>query len=233
MRRALVIGLTFLVSVASLVGVRAWYQRVPFQLAAARAVATADEAKPHAPIRHDAAAEAKPSAPIPQDAAVIEKCRHDLLAWNRRTLQDAYDRVGKKDPRWDEAARKALDLAARLVSLEVDPQVTFSDVYSAAKAAVDAGCDDPMLVYLYARTSVGADDPGPKEARRRAQIAAQRLVTSRYPAFRRAVALRFSGSTALIGGNPGDANRKEAERAFDAALALLEESVASDEHNEF
>jgi hypothetical protein len=247
MRRALFIGLTLLVSVSVLVGVRARYQRVRFQQAVARAAATADEAKPSAPIPQDAtaeakasapipqdaAAEAKPSAPIPQDAAAIEKHRHDLLAWNRRTLQEAYDRVGKKDPRWDDPARKTLDLAARMFSREVDPQVTFSDVYSAAKAAVEAGCDDPMLLYVYARTSVGANYPGPKEARRRAQAAARGLATSRYPAFRRAVALRFSGMEALAGRNVGNANRKEAERDFDAALALLEESVASDEHNEF
>jgi hypothetical protein len=90
-----------------------------------------------------------------------------------------------------------------------------------------------MLAYLHARTSVDANDPGPEEALRRARAAAQGLAASRYPAIRRAVALRFSGGMVLSGKNPGDANRKEAERDFDAALALLEESVASDEHNEF
>jgi hypothetical protein len=58
----------------------------------------------------------------PQDKAAIEKRRHDLLAWNRRTLQEAYDQVGKKNPRWDEPARKTLDLAARMFSGEVDPE---------------------------------------------------------------------------------------------------------------
>ncbi|SIN84083.1 hypothetical protein SAMN05444166_1214 [Singulisphaera sp. GP187] len=220
MRRVLVIGLTLLVAFAVMVGVRARYQRRQFQQAAVLAAATVDEA------------EAKPSTPIPQDATALEKQRHDLLAWNRRTLQEAYDRVGKKDPRWDELARKTLDLAARTFSGEVDPQVTFDDVYPAARAAVEAGCDDPMVAYLYARTSVGANDPGPEEGLRRARAAAQGLAASRYPAMRRAVALRFSGGMALSGENPGDSNRKEAQRDFDAALALLEESVASDEHNE-
>ncbi len=269
MRRVLIIGLTLLVSVAMLVGVRVWYQRERFQLDIATAAAKpsapipqhaaaevksktpmpqdAPAAKPSAPIPQDAAAEAnpaasilqdllrdaKPSAPVPQDAAAITKRRRDLLAWNRRTLLEAYDRVGKHDPRWDEPARKTLGLAARQFSLEVDPQVTSSDVYSAAKAAVAAGCDDPMLAYLLFRSAVGANDPGAKETRRRAQVAARGLATSRYPAFRRAVALHLSGGQALYGGNPTDSDRKEAERDFDAALALLEESVASDEHNEF
>jgi hypothetical protein len=126
-----------------------------------------------------------------------------------------------------------LDLAARTFSLEVDPQVTFNDVYPATSAAVEAGCDDPMLAYLYARASVRANYPGLEEAIRRARVAAQGLAASRYPAFRRAVALRFSGQKLLSGRKLGDANREEAERNFDAALALLEESVASDEHNEF
>ena len=43
MRRTLVIGLTLLVSLAVLAGVRARYQRVRFQQAAAMAAATADE----------------------------------------------------------------------------------------------------------------------------------------------------------------------------------------------
>lgn len=218
MRRVLVTGLC-LVSVAVLAGLRFQHQRVRFQQARVLAAALADKT------------EADP--PIPQDAAAIEKHRHDLFAWNRRTLQEAYDRVGKKDPRWDAAARKALDLAARMFSREVDPQVTSEDVYTAARAAVDAGCDDSMLAYVYARTSDGANDPGPEEALRRARVAAQGLAASRYPAYRRAVALRLSGGLALSGSNPGKARLKEAGRDIDAALALLEESVASDEHNAF
>lgn len=219
MRRTLVIGLTLVVSAAVLAGVRFRYPRVRVQQVAVTAAATADETRA--------------SAPIPQDAVAIEKRRHDLLAWNRRTLQEAYDRVGKKDPRWDELARKTLDLAARMFSEEVDPQVTFNDVYPAARAAVDAGCDDPIVAYLYARTSVGANDPGPEEALRRARAAAQGLAASRYPAFRRATALRSSIGVALYGKDPTDADREQARRDLDAMLALLEESVASDEHNEF
>jgi hypothetical protein len=175
----------------------------------------------------------KTVAPIPQDAAAIAKRRHDWLAWNQRTLGDAYDRVGKQDPRWDEAARKTFSLAARMFSREVDPEITFSDVFTAARAAVDAGCDDAMLLYLYGRSSVGPDDPGNEEAIRRARAAARALESSRYPALRRAVALKFSASRALSGGDPGGESRKAVERALDAALALLGESAAGDERCEF
>ena len=66
----------------------------------------------------------------------------------------------------------------------------------AAGPAGDAGCDDPMVLYLYARASFGVNDPGPEEALRRARTAAQGLAASRYPAIRRAVALSVSGLAA-------------------------------------
>ena len=217
MRRTVVIGLSLLVSAAWLGGARALLQQVRYRRAAVAAVATAVRAE----------------APIPLDAEAIEKRRHDWLAWNCRTLQGAYDEVGKKNARWDKPARKTLDLAARMFSREVDPEVTLSDIYTSAKAAVDVGCDDPMLVYLHGRSSVGPNDPGKPETIRRAKDSAKALAASRYPAVRRAIALQISGNRALSASDPGDEVRKEAERDFDAALALLEESVASDERNEF
>jgi hypothetical protein len=217
MRRMVVIGMSLLVSAAMLGGVRALFQQARYRRAAVAAATTAVRA----------------AAPIPQDAAAIEKRRRDRLAWNRRTLQGAYDEVGKKDARWDEPARKTMELAARMFSGEVDPEVTSGDVYTSAKAAVDAGCDDPMLVYLHSRMSVGPNDPGMQEAIRRAKDSAKALAASRYPAVRRAIALQISGRYALAADDPGDEVRKEAERDFDAALALLEESVAGDERNEF
>ena len=52
----------------------------------------------------------------------MEKRYRERLEWNRRTLEGAYEKVGKKDPRWDGPAREALDLAARLFSQQVDPR---------------------------------------------------------------------------------------------------------------
>ena len=217
MRRTVVIGLSLLVSVATAGGVRVLLRQDHYRRVAAAAATKAVGA----------------TAPVPQDAAAIEKRRHEWLAWNRRTLQGAYDEVGKRNARWDEPARKTMELAARMFSGEVDPEVTLSEVYASAKAAVHAGCNDPMLLYLYSRSSVGPNDPGMPEAIRRAKESAKALAASRYPAIRRAVALQVSGDQALSAGDPGDGARKDAERDFDAALALLGESVASDEHNEF
>jgi hypothetical protein len=215
MRRTVAIGLSLFVTAAVLFGARLVMQQAHFGRAAVAAAAT------------DA------GAPIPQDAAAIKERRRDELAWNRQTLGGAYDRVGKKDARWDEPARKTMELAARLFSGEVDPEVTFDDVYTAAKAAFDLACDDPMLRYLYSRSSVGPNDRGRPEAIRRARDAARALQASRYPAIRRAIAFQKSGTQALSAGDLGEEAGIEAGREFDAALALLGESAASDERNEF
>jgi hypothetical protein len=81
--------------------------------------------------------------------------------------------------------------------------------------------------------AVGTFYPGPEEAIRRARAAAAALADSRYPAIRRAVALRFSASMGLYATMPDDADRKQAERDLDAALALVKESAESDERNPF
>jgi hypothetical protein len=58
MRRTLIIGLTLLISVAVLAGVRARYRRIRFQQAVVKAPPTTDRTEA--------------SAPIPEDRAAIE-----------------------------------------------------------------------------------------------------------------------------------------------------------------
>ncbi len=167
--------------------------------------------------------------PIPQDTARMEKRRRDWLDWNRRTLAGAYDKVGEKDPKWDKAAHETLELAARMFSKQVDPIVTFDDIAKPAQAAIDAGCRDPLIGFLYVRTQ-----PRKNDAQiRRFKEAIKAFAASHYPAWRRASALTISVPGKLQPGAEGDAFRKEAQAAFDGALALVRESVATDDRNEF
>ena len=108
----------------------------------------------------------------------MEKRYRERLEWNRRSLESAYDKVGKKDPRWDKPAREALDLAARMFSQQVDPAVALSDIHGPAKKAVEAGCDDPLILYVYARSPVDTSFPGDAEYNRRAQAAADTMSVS-------------------------------------------------------
>jgi hypothetical protein len=167
--------------------------------------------------------------PIPQDTARMEKRRRDWLDWNRRTLAGAYEKVGEKDPKWDKAVHETLELAARMFSQQVDPILTFDNIAKPAQAAIDAGCRDPLIGFLYARTLPQTNDA----QIRRFKEAVKTFATSRYPAWRRAAALTISVPGKLQPGPEGDVFRKESQAAFDGALALLSESVATDEHNEF
>jgi hypothetical protein len=76
------------------------------------------------------------SAAIPQNPEKQEQRFKDMLDWNQRTLLDAYEKVGKKDARWDKPAREALAAAARYFSR----QLTLAKaVYDAARQAVEGG----------------------------------------------------------------------------------------------
>jgi hypothetical protein len=171
--------------------------------------------------------------PIPQDPARSETRRNDRLAWTRRSYQGQYDAIGKKDPRWDQLAHEAIDLSVRFTEGEPDVVITADQVEKAAGAALDAGCDDPLIVNLHDRSSLIANHTEAAEMIRRVRSSAKALAASRYPAFRRAGALELAGISMLTLAKPDDASRKEAEADLDAALALFPESFAKDERGEF
>lgn len=84
--------------------------------------------------------------------------------WSRKSGSEAYDRVGRKDPRWDAPAKEALDAVATLTVLWTngkhrDPALERRG-YGKAKEAFDAGCDDPLVGYARARLydAAGAED---------------------------------------------------------------------------
>src|SRR5207249_2516298 len=101
--------------------------------------------------------------PIPQDPDRLEQRYRDMLAWNRRTLVGAYEKVGRKDPRWDKFAREALEAAARVFSHSVDPVAYLWDIHNVTEAAIRFGCDDPLILYLHACSFHAHNDPGREE----------------------------------------------------------------------
>lgn len=165
---------------------------------------------------------------IPQDPALSAKRSSDWLEWNRRTLVGAYEKVGKKDPRWDAKAREAMEKAARMFSLQVDPEVAPEEVHAPAKAAVDAGCDDPMVLYLLHRTDPASGSAKPEELARLWKDLAVKLGASKYPAERRAVCHQLAAGARLGLGQSDEASRKVAKDHYDAALALLTEGESDD-----
>src|SRR5438067_11955290 len=87
---------------------------------------------------------------IPQDPEKQEQKQRETLAWNRRTLGGAYERVGKKDPRWDEHARAALESAAQYFTDVPAGSAREHETYITAKRAIDAGVDYSLVLYLVA-----------------------------------------------------------------------------------
>jgi hypothetical protein len=75
-----------------------------------------------------------------------------MLAWNLKTTVGAYDKVGVKSAQWDEPARKCLTAFAHSRSAEPGSSEPWPKIISTnAAAAVDAGCTDPMVNYLFIR----------------------------------------------------------------------------------
>lgn len=168
--------------------------------------------------------------PIPQDISKVEKRARERLEWYRRSFAGAYDKVGSKDPRWDEKALALLDLVARQNG-ERGVHIPREDVTKAGKAAIDAGCDDPLVVSIYERSVTGAESE--REMIRRKKAAYTALVESRYPARRRASALEGRASVVLTQRGRDVAASDSAKADIDAALALLAESAREEEPNRF
>lgn len=84
-----------------------------------------------------------------------EQAKQQRLAWNLKTLVEAYERAGHTSPKWDEPAKRALTEFARSRSQCIESNEAWGLIISTnCTAAVDAGCDDPMIHYLYIRFSM-------------------------------------------------------------------------------
>ena len=73
-------------------------------------------------------------------------------AWLIKTMVDAYDKVGVKNPRWDEAVRRVIRQTAENWDY---PLRNMDDLYLSQGVALNAGCKDPMYDFTFARL---ADD---------------------------------------------------------------------------
>ncbi len=164
--------------------------------------------------------------PIPQDPQKMRRARSEAFHWAERTVAEPFEKFAKKDPRWNELARKAIKLATRNLGHQIDPIVTDDVVFKAAKAAIDAGCDDPMILYLYAIMSTGPNQPDLVTQDQRNSLAAKAMESSKYSPVRRAAILSTAAWYKTYSTNPG--SRKEAVRMFDVALSLVSESLKTD-----
>ena len=72
--------------------------------------------------------------------------------WNYKTLVEPYEKAGHTSPRWDEPAKCALTEFARVRSQCTESNEAWELIISTnCIAAANAGCDDPMVRYLFIR----------------------------------------------------------------------------------
>lgn len=107
----------------------------------------------------------------------------DRLEWSRRTLVNAYNEVGLRDPAWDQTAREALETFARMrVGTDSNAPAQFKKLVEATLAA---GCNDPLFRYLALRNSHGGAQEANAAAADAYREAGDNLMNSGYPEIRK------------------------------------------------
>jgi len=106
----------------------------------------------------------KTTAPKPiQPTLSPEQAKEQRLAWNLKTLVEAYEKAGHTSPKWDAPVKRAMTEFARVRSLCTESNEAWGLIIATnCESAVQAGCDDPMLKYLFIRFAL--DQTNSKEA---------------------------------------------------------------------
>jgi hypothetical protein len=76
----------------------------------------------------------------------------ELLRYNLKTTVEAYDKVGRKDSKWDAEAKACLKAFAEIRSVtNGTPTELVEKLKTNLPPVIARGCDDPMIRYLHAR----------------------------------------------------------------------------------
>jgi hypothetical protein len=154
-----------------------------------------------------------------------EARRQARRAWLKQTCRDAYDRCGRKDPRWDAAAHEALAAFEAFHCRVPAGGEEQRPAGLAARRAIDAGCDDPLIQYVALLLSSGVGELPAAERGRLARGAVAGMERSTYPAIRRIQVLHARASGLLAGGPVAPDRAREARRLLDACCTLLADAV--------
>jgi hypothetical protein len=95
---------------------------------------------------------APPPQPLPRDSArtVLAVDGPAIEVWLRRNYLEAYDRVGVRDPRWDEAARRFISVSMGAIG-GLPETVSLEERRAMGAELVGRGCADPVVLYLQGR----------------------------------------------------------------------------------
>ncbi len=134
-----------------------------------------------------APAPALPSRPkSAREPVSPEAAQRQRSEWNLKTLAGAYESAGKTNAAWDGYAKGALNEFARARVGIRDPGEVWEYVIATnCSLAIAAGCDDPMVRYLFARFPPGPPTPEPKAQVDALLEAATRVQDSTYHPLRK------------------------------------------------
>src|SRR4051812_46717907 len=79
--------------------------------------------------------------------AAIDQRKRKVWSWLHDNSLKAYDQSSTHNEKWDRPARLAIDLS----TIWDQSSVQVDQMMAAFKQAADAGCDDPLFIYYYAR----------------------------------------------------------------------------------
>jgi hypothetical protein len=116
--------------------------------------------------------------------AVVYMANHQLVTL--MTSLDEYNRVGSRNPKWDDDARQALRIyAPPPLSGEVEIEGDHVALAAALQRTLHDGCDDPLIQYLALREHCYADNPSVYELAKRYTVAERNLLASGYSTARK------------------------------------------------
>ena len=90
------------------------------------------------------------------NSANPEKAKHQRLAWDLKTTVEAYNHAGFSNRAWDDAAHRCLTEFAHAQAGDFGANEPISEIIATnATAAMNAGCNDPLVNYVFIKFSMG------------------------------------------------------------------------------
>jgi hypothetical protein len=157
-------------------------------------------------------------------ARAVAEARKNTEGFKRMTIE-AYDQVGKKNPKWDDAARAALLAAA--MAWGADPDCNFGEhdtMLEQSKKALDAGCDDPLVRFIYSNSVDSYLTPRGDTWKPTCFKDGAAMAASNYPAFIKFQSIMWGASfESWRGRNKTEAEKAPIRAALDSAVLCLKQ----------
>lgn len=149
--------------------------------------------------------------------------------WNTRTLVAEYEAIGRRSPKWDGPANKALGMLARGRSYGPNFDTNFWQVvHDSCQEAVSAGCDDPLIRYVHTRYVIGPASRASKETAPQYIDAARQMRESKYSDIRKFYACLRAAEAAKAAAGKNNPHTPREVHEFRKAAADYLTSVVQD-----